>query len=383
MTVHDIKVQREKDFENDRDFQILYNRLKKKVDTQVNHFREYLQDPGKRFPDVGRFEPLTSPKYPKLYPKFAAAVRELQERGKIDDLREFFIDYVNFDSLLDVKIRFISTAGSFFGSPKADAGYALAEIFLPARMFIGRELNQIKDTRLGSVQQLQGVRYLYDFLEAGWYPYDEKDTLFVLGVNGENGDGLVDQSSAHLADHICVVVTPGKKGKPSMKIQRLPDFMIVPLRVTHLPKQKFPLGETYGASYMVRGNPAFDCLTAFIRNDWEALVRKGCGSDKELRQCMVQAVGFKQKEGRAQLNFRRIATSPNLAITGQYVNPDSGAIVWTGKFTGQRDYMNLCDKETVSGSLTFEYWHDPAKKTTIEVPVSPGCNTFVGIRANE
>lgn len=382
MTVHDIRVQREKDFEQDRDFQMLYARLRKKLDAQADAFREYIISPEKRFPDVDHFEPVTSPKYPKRYPAFAAYVRELGEQGRMDDLKEFFIDYVNFDSLLDVKIRFISTAGSFFGSPRADAGYALAEAFLPAKMFIGRELNQIKDTRLGSVHQLQGVRYLYDFLESGWYPYEYRDTLFILGINGDRGDGIVEQSSAHLADHICVVVTPGKAGKPSVKVQRLPDFVIVPLHVTHLPKPKFPIGETYGASYMVPGNPSFDCLLDFIRNDWEDLARKGCGSDQELRQCMVQAVGVKRKGEPLKLNFRRIGTSPGLTVTGQFVNPDSGAIVWTGKFTGKRDYMNLCGKETVSGSMTFEYWQDPGKKNTIEVPVSPGCNTFVGIQAD-
>lgn len=381
IAIHDIKVQREKEFLRDRDLQILYTRLQKKYIAQSNDFRQYLIDPQKKYPDVVHFEPPESPKYPKFYPKLNAFLKRTNHSPTArEKVRKFLIGYASFDNLLDVEIRFISTAGSFFGSLNADWAYALAESFPPAKRFIGRELNQIKDTRLGSEHQLESVRYLYECVQMGWYPYQYDNTLFILGVNGDDGDGMVDQSAAHLADHLCVGVVKGKGGVPRQVVEKLPDFEVVPLQVTHMPQNTL-FGKTYGAAYMVPGNPVFEYLVDFINKDWAAINKRLAGSNLQVRQFMVQAFSFKENDQRVMLHFKRKGNSANVTIDDEYRNPDSGAVVWSGRFTGKEDYMNLTGPEAKNGTVTFEYWTRPDDKTTVEVPITPGCNTFVAVQA--
>ncbi|HRZ87046.1 MAG TPA: hypothetical protein P5287_04450 [bacterium] len=379
IAVRDIKVQREKDFKRDPDLRNLYKRTEKKLKDQSGDFSQYIADPSKKYPQVQLFEPPETPKYPKRYPMISEYQRKCNADASCRDrLLDFFVSYAEFKDLLDIHIRFISTAGSFFGSPNANTGVMLAELFVPAQLFLGREYNQIRDTQLGSEQQLITARSLYIDQREGRYPFMGGDTLFILGANGDKGDGIVDQSCAHLADHIGVHVSRKAGAKENVEIQRLPDFPVVPLEMTHLPRPAFPIGFTMGASYMVEGNPVFDYLLEFIDKDWRTIDRKLDASGIRLRQFMV-VVCPAHPELKKKISIKRGNPPRGARINRQFLNRDTGAVIWTGTFTEGNTAMNLTGKEEEKWSMSLELAPDGREPVTVTIPISPGCNTFVGV----
>lgn len=109
-----------------------------------------------------------------------------------------------------------------------------------------RELNQIKKTLPGSEQHLERIDTLVRLQKDRRYPIDIGNTLFVAGANGDKGDGLVDQSSAHLSNHSYTLARVGERagggegyGLEVIESDRIPDLVVAPLPVMHFPEKIF------------------------------------------------------------------------------------------------------------------------------------------------
>ncbi len=382
LVIRDMKVQREFEFENDPDLRSFYRRARKKLDAQTKEFLLYLKNPREKYPDVQHFEPPESPKYPKLYPKFDACAeqcfKDLHEYG---ELKQFFVDYAAYKSLLGIHFRFISTAGSYFGSPVANQAYGLFEALPFLQPIAGTGLRQIKDTQLGSYHQTKDAEDLLRWKRHGYYPYADKDTLFILGSNDGGGDGLVDQSAAHLADHALGFAklrdADAQKERIEIIVDRLPDFTLVPLRVKHFPESNL-FGHAYGAAYMEPGSPVFPYLMAFLHKDWETIKTRLAQCDDKLQQFMLE-INLAPSSAKSGVSFQRKAVTGNVRIDREYINSSSDTFVWTGKFVGQDQCMNLCSAEDDSGFVTLNLRERNGNQYAMDIPVYPGCNTLIRI----
>ncbi len=382
IVLRDMKVQRESDFEKDPDLKSFFERAQKKLDAQAREFMTYLKDPREKYPTIVHFEPLNSAKYPKAYPKLDACAEEcFTDLQNFSELKQFFVDYATYKDVLNVHFRFISTAGSYFGSPVANQTYGLMEVLPFLQGFVGPELRQIKDTQLGAPHQTKDAEDLLAMKRENHYPYSPEDALFLLGAHGDQGDGLVDQSAAHLSNHALGFSTLQVKGGPAeerveMVVDRLPDFTIVPLPTKHFPETTLFGGRAYGAAFMEKGNPVFPYLLDFIRKDWKEIHGKLAESDIHLRQFMVE-VFFQKPENTPNPSFSRKDHTKNVRINREITNTGSDTYVWMGNFTGEDQRMNLFAKEDDSGFVTFSFWRDPQRRYTVDIPVYPGCNTLV------
>jgi hypothetical protein len=107
IAIRNIKVQREKDFENDPDLKLIYEHSQRRVVADFKRFYEYLTGPKTQFPKLAKF------------------IRESyqgKDISKIENLDDW-LDYAQFQVLLPVQFQFFSIAGSLFGSPEANSGY--------------------------------------------------------------------------------------------------------------------------------------------------------------------------------------------------------------------------------------------------------------------
>ncbi len=384
MVIKNIKVQRESDFQSDPDLRNFYRRARRKLHDQAKEFALYLKNPSKKYPDVLNFDPPGTGKYPKRYPRFSAWVSKCLGNTKEQNaLEKFFVRYAALRRVMDLQFRFISTAGSFFGSPRADSAYALFQTIPILRPIAGPELEQIRDTRLGSAHQIKEAQELLELKRLNRYPFSEKDTLFIVGVNGDKGDGMVDQSSAHLTNHALghIKIAPkiSSEKRFSIVVDRLPDLVVVPLPLKHLPEENF-FGHDYGAAYMEKDNPVFPYLVAFVNKDWSSIENLLTKSTLKLQQFMV-ILSFKNPRRLKEFAIVKKTISGNIRVDSQYTNPDTHTIVWTGHFVGKHQHMNPLKTEDDSGFIMAEISTGDGSraKDTADIPVFPGCNTFIQI----
>ncbi|MCX6356457.1 MAG: hypothetical protein NT045_01015 [Candidatus Aureabacteria bacterium] len=382
LVIRNIKVQRERDFARDPDFRAVYRRAEAKANRRLNDLVEYLLDPSRRYPGVTRFEGPASASYPKRYEKIGKCAGSFEhcsmERRR--QIRDFFADYAEYRAFLTVKPYFASLAGSFFGSPRADESVTLFKWFPPLKLFARRELVQIEQSRLGTLHQLDFIQTLARLNRDRSYPINPDNSLFLVGADGSRGDGLVDQSSAHLSDHTYeeIRVRKGAHG-PAVDLlerDRLPDLTVVPLPVRHFPERMFGGlgGRRYGVACMEAGNPVYPFLLNFIREDRDALTDqiRGCGGS--LRQFMLEiAVPGK---GWGMLNARQCGVSDNIHIDNRYDNTSSRIAVWTGHFRHD-EQMNLLGDERFSGVVEVEVRVPHGGWIPLRCAVYPGCNSFV------
>jgi hypothetical protein len=410
LVLRNIKVQREKDFDRDPDMKLFYRRSEMKADRQFDEFIEYLIDPSVKYPNVTHFEEPESPMYPKRYRKVKLCAEygqhcSLEQRERI---KNFFMDYAEYRYFLDVKPSFITAAGSFFGSPRATESIVLFKWFPFLKLFARRELNQIIQTQLGTKYQWKSMENLVRMNRDEAYPIDPDNTLFIVGANGKRGDGLVDQSSAHLSDHsfqlIRVNVREGARGEAKVLEQdRLPDLVVVPLRVMHFPeKVMWGLGgRRYGAAYMEEGNPAWPYVLSFVRGDWVGIGSRLSRGEKRLAGEMLDLVplarlgealahgGLRQfmlevalpGEELQTSSVSRGGTSRNVHIDGRYHNPKGHTWVWTGHFDGPGQEMNLLGPETVQGAVDLTVHLPRGMRVPLSCAVYPGCNSFIKLEA--
>jgi hypothetical protein len=314
--------------------------------------------------------------------------------------------------MLSVAPAFISASGSFFGSPRANDSLALFRWLPFLKLLAGRELGQIRQTQVGTAQQFENIENLVRFNRDERYPIDPDNTLFIVGANGKKGDGLVDQSSAHLADHFFQLLRVdremsggGRAEAESIERERLPDLMVVPLRLMHFPEKIMGglWGRRYGAAYMEEGNPAWPYVLSFIRGDWSGIGDRlsrgerwtpeqmlsliplsGFGdvsSPVGLRQFMLE-VNLPQGAWRGA-RISRTDCSGNVKIDRLYHNTDSRTWVWTGHFDGPGQEMNLFGPESVKGSVDLEVRMPRGARLPLSCVVYPGCNSFIKIEGGE
>jgi len=339
VVVRNIKVQNENFFARSPELRRFYDRARAKLEKQFDQFMQYLVDPSSRFPGVKQFEGLGTPYYPKRYGKIReyAAARGSRSTEEKERNKQFFIDYAQYRDLLNVEPYFITAAASLFGSPQANDTLNLVRWVPFVKYFIGREFYQIKQTELGTKQQIERIEKLVQCHKDDRYPVTPRRALFLVGANGDRGDGLVDQPAAHLSRHALtrmrVVGEAGKGARlEAVEHDRLPPLVVVPLEVMHFPEKVMwgLLGTRYGAAYMVKGNPGFPYLLDFLKGDWPSIEKRLSLSSATLSQFMVE-VSFTDA-GMSRFGVLRNWQSENVAVTGRYFNRDSGTTVWTGHF---------------------------------------------------
>jgi len=384
LVIRNIKIQRQREFRRDPELRQFYQRAEDKLHRRLNDFIAYLDDPSSAYPEIDRFEEPGTPRYPKRYRELRLCAHSLQHCSleERDRIRNFLIDYAQYHDLLALSPSFVSAAGSFFGSPRANEGMLLFKLFPVLRLFARRELTQIAQTRIGTVYHLRNMEDLARSNRDERYPLDPDNTLCIVGVNGPHGDGIVDQSSAHLSDHAFEIVkAPRRRGDPAAVLcrDRLPDLTVVPLRVMHFPERA--LGgwgrRRFGAAYMEEENPAFDYLRRFLRGDWDGL-RLALGREEgSLRQFML-TLAFEGEAWKSP-SPRRRGQSRNIRVDGRYDNPADLIFTWTGHFTAPGEEMNLVGPETAEGTLTIEAAMPYGERLQVPFTVYPGCNSFVKI----
>ena len=384
LVVRNIRLQREREFRRDPELRQFYRRAEEKLKRQFNEFIAYLEDPSSAYPEIDRFEEPGTPRYPKRYQELRLCAQSvehcsLEERERI---REFFFDYAQYHDLLALSPAFISAAGSFFGSPRANESFLLFRVFPFLKFFARRELTQIAQTRIGTVYHLRHIENLARSNRDERYPLDYDNTLFMVGANGARGDGIVDQSSAHLSDHTFrIVKVPSAPGEAATLLcdDRLPDLTVVPLPVMHFPE--VTLGgwgrRRYGAAYMEEGNPAFDYLLRFIRSDWAGIRGALSREEGSLRQFML-TIAFEGR-GWGSPSPRSRGHSRNIRIDGRYDNPESEIFNWTGHFVAAGQKMNLVGPEIAEGTITIEVRMPDGERVRAPFTVHPGCNSFVKV----
>jgi hypothetical protein len=339
VAIRNIRVQYEGLFKRSPALRRFYDRAERRTEKQFEDLLLYLVDPSSRFPNIKHFETPESPYYPKRYEKireYAAARRSRSAEEREKNL-QFFTTYAQYRSLLNVEPYFITASASLFGSPEANDTFTLMKLLPFLRPIIGREYYQIKQTELGTTQQIAAIETLVREKKDKNYPLNSSHILFILGANGEKGDGLVDQPAAHLSEHFYArlkAVDDSATGSKLVTVERdtLPPLVVVPLEVMHFPeKVMWGLGGTrYGSAYMVPGNPSFPYLLDYIKGDWQTIEKKLGRSDILLSQFMVQ-ISFTDAKMRRSSAWRE-GQSDNVWITGHYFNRDSGTVIWTGCF---------------------------------------------------
>lgn len=388
LLIRNIRIQSTGAFMKDPELRRFYRRAKQKLNSKKQRFLVYLQNPGRLYPQLKRIDTPESAKYPKKYPKFKQAAEEcFLDSGDTTGLKGFFADYLRYKRVMNLRFRFISTAGSYMGSPAATNSSFQLDIVGPMiRNIFGKELKQIHDTRLGSTHQQRMLNNLLKLKGKNPYPYAPKDTLFILGANDGGGDGYVDQFSGHLSRHALASaqIKADAAGQKSLdvSVERLPALAVLPLPVKHFPDNSLLGGHANGAAYMEPGNPVVPYLLAFLRKDWKTIDDELAATKIKLQQFMIQ-ISFDSAPDAKYPAFEKTGTSGNIEISRQYSNADAGSVVWTGKFNRPEDCMNLAGEERACGSVFFTVWRNPEKKFKVEVPVFPGCTTLLKVKIDQ
>ncbi|MEI6633009.1 MAG: hypothetical protein WCP22_04225 [Chlamydiota bacterium] len=351
VVLDNIKIQYEELFRNSPSLRRLYERARKKLVTQHEEFLGYLTDPAGKYPGVKKFEGIDSPYYPKRYDKIRAYAAERGSRPEAEKEknRQFFTTYAQYRGLLGIEARLITCAGSLFGSPQASDTVNLVKWLPFVRHFIGREYYQIEQTELGTAQHIQRIEMLAEEVREKRYPIGPTQALSIVGSNGANGDGLVDQPAAHLSMHTYTLfrVAAGKDGKPSLEEAErvtLPAIPVVPLKVMHFAEKTLGGlgGKHYGAAYMVKGNPAWPYILNFIRGNWAEMEKDFSRDSTLFRQFMIEVTmgDGEMKES----DVRWEDASDNIEIRGRYFNAGSRTLVWTGYFKDTGMVADLKEK---------------------------------------
>jgi hypothetical protein len=408
--IKNIQVQRERDFERDPDLRLFYDRTKEQVEQKYTNFVEYLIDPSTLFPNVLQFDPPETGKYPKKYPKIREyGLKCRQEPEEKQRAVKFMQDYSLLRNVREINFMYFSTSGSIFGSPHANAGYDLLQTVKFGQMVV-KGVNQIKDTRLGSFHHTRKISNLVRESKIPGYPISKENTLFVVGANEEQGDGLVDQPSAHISGHGLVELNieqkpnAQKSSEPIMvKMEVLPEQYVVPLEVHHFPVKTFwGLGPTHpGSAYMEPGHPVLDYLIPFMYKDFKQLEKQISENDIYLRQFMFEftfrhiTAGAETEQQIAERRESllggllptfikeldvRIENKPiNIDIQGKFFNADNLTYVIVGSYKESIFFEDKPEEISMDFAIRAR-GYDPILLT---LPVRAGKIVFVNINLNK
>ncbi|MDD5084436.1 MAG: hypothetical protein PHE61_00135 [Candidatus Omnitrophica bacterium] len=383
--LENIRVEHPEAFENDAYLEKVRERTLEKLHNKTRMLFDYLDDPSDEYPKIKKFASIESDKYPKRYDKLAAYARELmknEDEAKKFDM--FLVDFTRLRTLLEVEPRVISLAGSFFGSPRANTGYQMIKDNPFGGLVGGRIARQVEETRLGSEHQIKTVEILASLEKEGKYPINRDRSLFVLGMDGDKGDGYVDQSSAHLSGHTFTLIDtekdiPEKLEKDEVltfPATRLPEMNVVPLNVRH-----FPEGDIPGVAYLTEDNPVFDYLLAFIWEDNKWIEEQIAVSPYKVKQFMIQ-VTLQNPKPVKHVELNKIVQTDDIKLEEHFYNERSNTYVWTGHFVDGKKPEKTdegWDKVLEAGEITFELKIEHKEPFKFAISVYPGSNSFAKV----
>jgi hypothetical protein len=221
-----------------------------------------------------------------------------------------------------------------------------------------------------------------------------KDYYFVVGVHGGRGDGLVDQSSAHLSSHLYTRVrledligtnhngTAKGNGILRFEWKRLPGFQVTGLDVYHLPQNQI-LVRTEGAAHMDKNSKAFPYLLAFVKKDFNKLKDLHRRHVRKLRQFMVE-LNLPESDRLTGYDFTLRPNSRDIALSGRFFNPSTNTIVWTGVFKSRKNFLDFKEMDPArSGRVILKGTKPFARTFEVELLVNPGANHFVEVVSAE
>jgi len=365
-------------------------KLSRELADSFKQLQTYLITPEKVYPE----EKLVNGRqrgYPRRYPK----IKQWYEANYVVGIHpaksgsiNFWMQYVEFEKFLPLDFRLFSMAGSFFGSPMANKAYPLLEALPPGLQIAltGPIKKQIKDTKLGNRHHVNVLKAILKYrAEAKPGPTQTlKNVYFIVGAHGEKGDGIVDQSSAHLSSHLLSELSLSQLFGPTSsepiraEFKRLPPYPLTGLKVHHLPKKRLFFPDDVGVAYMDEKSIVFPFLIAFINKDYDSLEKLHLSENEPLRQFMV-TVDLPLSRELDQNRFLLKPITDDIKLTGRYYNKSSHAIVWTGVFKHDIPYLEgwFSDLEE-SGKLVLHI-EGKGKKAQVELNINPGINHFLEI----
>lgn len=387
-----IKVQREQQFNRDYDFRRLYDRFSTELTRSWDRFYVYITSPEEIFPNV----PIFSDKkkgYPRRYTKMATWLETQNRLASVEGEPlplEFLMRYVDFEELMSLNIRFFSLAGSFFGAAAANKFYPVMKV-LPVKMdaaFAGPIEGQIKDTQLGSSAHLKVVKAL---IKHGSQLGEEKAyemVYFIVGANGNKGDGIVGQSSAHFSGHLLTEIKinelfeEGGSNPIRFQSQKIPSYPVTGLKVHHLPEKKFIFFKEPGVAQISDQSQAYPYLLSFLKKDFNALRALHQEESERLTQFMVvldlPSTGEIKRSG-VVLNSHL----KGVKIAKRFYNPSSNTIIWTGFFQTKQFLIFDQSQRSRSGKVLLKIKQNGQKEANIELDIKGGKNHFVQIKSEK
>jgi hypothetical protein len=410
IAIKNIRIQRKNEFDRDYELRNLYDHGTERLARAFDRFQTYLLTPEKLYPST----PLQSGKkmgYPRQYPGVVAWFREKYpgkdpaDSGALD----FTMRYSEYKNLLPINFRYFSICGSFFGSPRANSGYfLLAFPGLHSFLVDKADMKQIEQTRLGSRHHLDVIKALLDSPLLKDPDDNLKNYYFIVGANGERGDGLVDQSSAHLSKHLYTHVrltdilseakkhSDAKDEKPlTFDSRYTPTFSVTGLPVYHLPQNKIFHTDPSGPQ-MEKESKVYPFLLAFVKKNFAGLKDLHAKKRKKLRQFMVE-LNLPNSQELQGYEFTLRPGSKGVVISGRYFNPSTNTIVWTGVFKSKKSFLDMKESDParagrviVRGARPFDKTIELGKVTPnlgipfeIALDVAPGTNHFVEVESDE
>jgi len=391
--IKNIRIQRQKQFDKDYDFHEFYERLVERLAKAYERFQTYLDDPEKVYPHSSVFKGKKKG-YPRHYPKIFKWFQENYSKEDSGDLisLDFMMKYFEYDRLIPLDMRFFSMSGSFFGSPEANKAYGMLKV-LPIgvdKFVVGPDTQQIKQTRLGSRHHLKIIKDLLNYADKkGGFQKQAENVYFIVGPNGEKGDGLVGQSSAHFSAHLLSqipveeLLAETDEKYLTLETRRLPVYQITGLKVRHLPGRRFFFFKTPGVAEMSPESKVFPFLSAFLKKDFKKLGVLHNKENQKLRQFMVE-LDLPYTDDLKGYDFTLRPKSPGVAITGRYFNSGSNTVVWTGVFKSKKHFF---DFETIqlkgSGEVILKGTKPFSKTVEVKLNVDPGTNHFIEVTSEK
>ncbi|MDD5085439.1 MAG: hypothetical protein PHE61_05265, partial [Candidatus Omnitrophica bacterium] len=393
LALNSIRSQNTERFDRNFSARRFAEKLSEKLIRSFERLRLYLLSPEKLFPGA----PIASGNqagYPRRYPKVIEYFEKNYPGPKANGTipLDFWMQYVEYKQLLNIRLRLFSMAGSFFGSPEANEIYPLyKELPGLSELIIGPVEGEIKDTQLGSRYHLWVIKDLIEYAkDTGKEKEVTPAVYFIVGANGDKGDGLVGQSSAHFSSHLLTEIPlkdlfSSKTAPLHFESERLPAYNVTGLRVYHLPHREFIFIEEPGIAQIDEKSKVYPFLVSFLGKDLSNLRRLHDEHNQGLRQFMVElSMPLQDELNGARINLK--TASSDIKINHRYYNSTAHTFVWTGVFTNKEDYFNAMKsaQSRPSANVMLTISKD-SEKTEIELEVNPGTNHFVEIapRAEE
>jgi len=378
--IYNIRIHAPEAFEKFIDLRNIFYRARRNFDKSVERLRSHLRPPGG----------------PSPYPKIVKWLDESYDHPKdVHNLSELlnsnmFVQYAAFRYLLPLDIRFFSVASSFYGAQMANkADYYEKVAPWLTKKITGVRYKQIKDTRLGSRNHLDWTKDIFEFRrKRNNNPY-LKDMYFLVGVNGrhgQKGDGMVEQSSAHVSQHsvaqipLATVLSHLERGGNddlALEWASLPDAPVTGLAVQHMPKKGLIFGHL-GAGEMTPKSKTWPFLKAFVQKDEAELKRLHEKHHRYLRQFMVTIY---LPVGDSSLKFKDFelkefskGTSSGVEFARPYYNETANSIIWLGTFKDEFIESNMADD---IAEVTLKINSKKSGSGEIRFPVYPGRNHFI------